>query len=67
MQSALHSDEFIEAVIRATYGENASPRVYYLYRESLRSLVRLAKIEHASELDELRTISPSPSPCQLVH
>lgn len=44
------SDEVIEAVIRAACGENASARVRYFYRESLRNLVRIAKLERTAEL-----------------
>ena len=42
------SDEVIEAVISAAVGENASARVRYFYRESLRNLVRIAEQSKAA-------------------
>lgn len=50
MSLEICSDEVIEAVISAAVGENASARMRYLYRESLRNLVRIAKLEHTAEL-----------------
>lgn len=50
MSLEICSDEVIEAVISAAVGENASARVRYLYRESLRNLVRIAKLEHTAEM-----------------
>jgi hypothetical protein len=46
----LHSDEVIEALVMMNCGESASAQARHLYRESLRSLVRLAKVEHGAEL-----------------
>lgn len=44
------SDDLIENLITATLGETASLRQQHLYRESLRSLVRLAKSEQIAEI-----------------
>lgn len=39
------TDDVIEALVHASCGESASAHERYLYRESLRNLVRLAKAE----------------------
>lgn len=44
------TDEVIENLIIATLGETASLRQQHLYRENLRSLVRLAKSEQIAEI-----------------
>ncbi len=50
MLLTLRSDEVIEAMVMITCGESASAQARHFYRESLRSLVRLAKVEHGAEL-----------------
>lgn len=44
------TDDVIENLIIATLGETASLRQQHLYRENLRSLVRLAKSEQIAEI-----------------
>jgi len=61
MSLQICSDEVIEAVIVAAVGENASARVRYLYRESLRNLVRIAKLEYTAELKR-QPLSPLRKP-----
>ncbi len=46
----LRSDEIIEAMVMINCGESASVQTRHIFRESLRSLVRLAKLEHGAEL-----------------
>ena len=50
MVPPLRSDEVIEALVMINCGDSASAQARHLYRESLRSLVRLAKVEHGAEL-----------------
>jgi hypothetical protein len=50
MKSAHNMDQMIEALVVANCGANAGLRDKYLYRESLRSLARLAVAEHALNL-----------------
>jgi hypothetical protein len=50
MNTQLQSDEIIELMIEATLGEGADSRQKFLYRETLRSLVRLAKSEQVVEI-----------------
>ncbi len=50
MKKKLDTDDVIENLINATLGEVATPRQTHLYRESLRSLVRLAKAEQVVEI-----------------
>jgi hypothetical protein len=50
MKKKFDSDDVIESLISATLGEQAGPRERHLYRESLRSLVRLAKAEQVVEI-----------------
>lgn len=50
MKKKFDSDEVIESLISATLGEQAGPRERHLYRESLHSLVRLAKAEQIVEI-----------------
>lgn len=45
------SDDVIEALVMVACGENGSSQTRHFYRESLRNLVRLAKMEHAKEAD----------------
>ncbi len=45
MKKKLETDEVIENLVAVMLGENASARDKHLYRENLRSLVRLAKSE----------------------
>ncbi|KRB70444.1 hypothetical protein [Noviherbaspirillum sp. Root189] len=50
MKKKFDSDEVIESLISAALGEGAGARERHLYRESLRSLVRLAKAEQVVEI-----------------
>jgi hypothetical protein len=50
MKKKFDSDDVIESLISATLGEQAGARERHLYRESLRSLVRLAKAEQVVEI-----------------
>ncbi len=44
------SEDLIEAMVIVTCGEASSAQARHLYRETLRSLVRLVKAEHSAEL-----------------
>jgi hypothetical protein len=44
------SDDVIEALVIVACGEAASDKTKFLYRESLRNLVRLAKAERTREI-----------------
>lgn len=50
MDTSKHTDEVIEDLIDVSCGEQGSTRERYLYREALRSLVRLAKAEQMYEM-----------------
>lgn len=50
MQKNLDTDQVIEALIAATVGEEVTARQRHIYRENLRSLVRLAKAEQIVEI-----------------
>lgn len=50
MKKKFDSDEVIESLICATLGEQAGARERHLFRESLLSLVRLAKAEQVVEI-----------------
>lgn len=50
MKSNQHTEEMIEDLVNVTCGEQASARERHVYREALRSLVRLAKAEQMFEM-----------------
>ncbi|HTN67077.1 MAG TPA: hypothetical protein VL051_12945 [Burkholderiaceae bacterium] len=50
MNANKHTEEMIEDLVNVTCGEQASARERHVYREALRSLVRLAKAEQMFEL-----------------
>jgi hypothetical protein len=50
MKKNLDSELIIEDLIAATLGERASAREKHMLRESLRGLVRLAKLEQVAEI-----------------
>lgn len=50
MKKKLDTDDVIENLIAATLDEDATSRQRHLFRESLRSLVRLAKSEQVVEI-----------------
>jgi hypothetical protein len=50
MKKKLDTDDVIESLIVATLGEQPNARQRHMYRESLRSLVRLAKAEQVVEI-----------------
>lgn len=50
MKTNQHTDEIIEKMTSAHCGAQASQRERHLYREALRSLVRLAKAEQMLEM-----------------
>lgn len=50
MKKSLDTDDVIEQLVAATLGESAHPRQRFIYRESLRGLVRLAKAEQLAEM-----------------
>lgn len=50
MKKQLQSDEIIESLVDAMLGEGTDIRQKFLYRETLRSLVRLAKSEQVIEI-----------------
>jgi hypothetical protein len=52
MKRPLDSEQVIESLVAATLGDEATLREQYIYRENLRSLVRLAKSEQVVEIKE---------------
>ena len=50
MKKSLDTDDVIEKLVAATLGESAPLRQRFIYRESLRGLVRLAKAEQLAEM-----------------
>jgi hypothetical protein len=50
MKKKLDTDDVIENLITATLSEDATSRQRHMFRESLRSLVRLAKAEQVVEI-----------------
>lgn len=50
MKKKLDTDDVIENLVTATVGEDAPARQRHLFRENLRSLVRLAKAEQVMEI-----------------
>lgn len=50
MRLPLRSDDVIEALVLVNCGESATLQARHLYRETLRSLVRLAKTEGSDDL-----------------
>jgi hypothetical protein len=58
MKRTLDSEQVIESLVSATLGEEASQRQKHIYRENLRSLVRLAKTEQVVEIkDNVRRLT----------
>ncbi|RZI42245.1 hypothetical protein EGT07_13575 [Herbaspirillum sp. HC18] len=58
MKKKLDTDVVIESLIAATMGENASARERHIFRENLRSLVRMAKAEQVVEIkDNVRRLA----------
>ena len=50
MKKQLDTDQLIEALIAATITDEVTVRQKHIYRENLRSLVRLAKAEQIVEI-----------------
>jgi DNA-binding transcriptional regulator LsrR (DeoR family) len=50
MKKQLDTDQVIEALISATITDDVTARQRHIYRENLRSLVRLAKAEQIVEI-----------------
>ena len=50
MTHTQRTEEMIEDMVNVTCGEQASAREKHVYREALRSLVRLAKAEQLFEM-----------------
>ncbi len=50
MKKRLETDQVIESLIAAMLGEEATLRQQYVFRENLRSLVRLAKAEQVMDI-----------------
>lgn len=50
MKNKLDTNTLIEQLLSATLGEDASAREQHIYRENLRNLVRLAKVEQVMEI-----------------
>lgn len=58
MIKKLDTDVVIESLIAATMGEDASARERHIFRENLRSLVRMAKAEQVVEIkDNVRRLA----------
>jgi hypothetical protein len=58
-------DEVIEALVHASCGETASAHEKYVYRESLRNLVRLAVAEQRQGLE--MDFSATPRLASVLH
>ena len=52
MKRNLDTDDVIENLVNAILSESASFRQRHVYRENLRNLVRLAKVEKVVEIKE---------------
>ena len=50
MKKKLDTDDVIENLITATFGEEVTARERHVFRENLRGLVRLAKAEQVVEI-----------------
>jgi hypothetical protein len=50
MKNKLDTNTLIEQLLAAALGEDASAREQHIYRENLRNLVRLAKVEQVMEI-----------------
>lgn len=62
MKSNQHTDEMIADLVDLTCGEQAGARERHLYREALRSLVRLAKAEQMFEMkSDIQMLLPAPA------
>lgn len=59
----LNSDDVIENLVELTCGETATAQDRHIYRESLRNLVRLARVEQEQQirldLFHINTVSES--------
>ena len=67
MLALLRSDDLIDALVIMNCGDAASAQARHIYRESLRSLVRLAKAERNAELRLTLTHMPARSQSGLRH
>jgi len=58
MKKKHETDAVIETLVTVTLGDNAGARERHVYRESLRSLVRMAKAEQVMEIkDSVRKLT----------
>lgn len=62
MAHTQHTEEMIEDLVNATCGEQAGTREKRVYREALRSLVRLAKAEQMFDMkSDIQTLVGAPT------
>lgn len=62
MTYSRHTDAMIEDLVNVTCAEQASEREKHMYREVLRSLVRLAKVEQRFEMrSDLQALTNLPA------
>ena len=47
--SPVSTDDLIEAIVQSFCGDQSTAQARHIYRESLRNLVRLARLEQAQE------------------
>jgi hypothetical protein len=66
MKQTTHSEEMIEDLVNLHCGESANARTRHVYREALRSLVRLAKAEQMFEMkSDIRMLIHAPTDTML--
>jgi len=63
MMTQYSTEKMIDDMVAAMYGDSVSARQEYLYRESLRALVRLTKSEQLREMrNDLRQLTNTSLP-----
>ncbi|OGT00256.1 MAG: hypothetical protein A3K04_01410 [Gallionellales bacterium RBG_16_56_9] len=62
MKQIKHTEEMIEDLVNVSCGQHASARERHVYREALRSLVRLAKAEQMFDMkSDIQTLVGAPT------
>jgi hypothetical protein len=65
--SPVSTDDLIEAIVQSFCGDQSSAQAKHIYRESLRNLVRLAKVEQAQELQTALSHAVRPENAHFLH
>jgi hypothetical protein len=65
--SPVSTDAVIDAIVQSLCGDQSSAQARYIYRESLRNLVRLARAEHAQEMQVRIDRAMRPESEHLLH